>query len=97
MALHITNINELNNYNVELVEAKKDYDETINNLLLSIKETEDYWQGEDGDNFREQIYGVINKDLKAISKEFEAEIIYIKKLQMVLENAQEQIKSRLNG
>lgn len=97
MALHITNINELNNYNVELIEAKKSYDETIKKLLLSIKQTEDYWQGEEGNSFREQIYNVINKDLTAISNEFEAEIFYIKKLQQVLENAQEQIKNRLNG
>ena len=97
MALKVTNINELKYYKTQIEKARNAYDETIKGLTDSIKMTAVYWQGFDGDQFRSNLYSLIGKDLNCISKEMTAEIEYINKLIAVLENAQEQIKSRLNG
>ncbi len=97
MALKITNINELKYYKAQIEKTKNAYDDTITNLTDTVKMTALYWQGADGDEYRSRLYSLVGNDLNCISKEMEAEIQYIDKLIVVLENAQEQIKSRLNG
>ena len=97
MALKVTNIDELKYYKDKLQKSKNEYDETINKLLDTIKVTAIYWQGVEAEEFRLYLYSLIGKDLNCISKEMEAELNYVNKLAMVLENAQEQVKNRLNG
>ena len=97
MALGYTNIEELKSYKEELVKTKDVYDDTIDNLMDVVKMSAIYWQGIEGNLFRAKLYGLIGADLNSISSEMKAEIEYINKLIIVLENAQEQIKSRLNG
>lgn len=97
MALKVTNISDLKYYKDQLTKTKVSYDESIDKLIDTIKLSAIYWQGEDGNNFRENLYSLVGSDLKCISKEMNAEIDYLNKLIIVLENAQEQIKSRLNG
>jgi hypothetical protein len=96
MALRVTNINELKSYKDYLVKYKNAYDETIDRLVDSIKLSAIYWQGEDGSNFRDKLYSLIGTNLNSVSNEINAEIEYLDKLILVLENAQEQIKHRLN-
>ena len=97
MALKITDISELKYYKVELERTKLSYDEILNNLLNEIKSSALYWQGEDGDTVRERLYSLIEHELKCISKEINAEADYLGKIILVLENAQQQVKNRLNG
>ena len=97
MALKITNIDDIKNYKSELEKDKAAYDDVINKLTNIIKTSAAYWQGEDGDAFRERLYGFIANELNIISKEIGAEINYLGKVILVLENAREQIKSRVNG
>ena len=97
MALKTTNVNELKYYKSQLEKTKQLYEDTLDGLIDSVKMSAIYWQGLDGNNFRSKVYGLIGKDLNCISKEITAEIEYLNKLIIVLENAQEQIKSRLNG
>lgn len=97
MALKITNISDLKYYKGQIEKAKIEYDETIKNLMDTIKLSAIYWQGEDGNTFRDNLYSLIGIDLNTISKEMNAEIDYLNRYITILENAQEQIKSRLNG
>lgn len=97
MALKITDIAELKYYKVELERTKAAYDEVISNLLNTIKASALYWQGEDGNILRERLYLLIKYELQCVSKEINAEALYLGKIIAVLENAQEQIKNRLNG
>ena len=97
MALKVTDIGDLKRYKLQLDKINTSYDEVINNLLRTIKTSSLYWQGEDGDLFREKLYSLITYELKCISREINAESEYLGKIVLVLENAQEQIKNRLNG
>ena len=97
MALKITDLAELKYYKIQLERTKASYDEVINNLYKTIKNSALYWQGEDGNIFRRKIYSLLKYELLCISKEMNAEIEYLGKIILVLENAQEQIKNRLNG
>ncbi len=97
MALKTTNVNELKYYKSQLEKTRKLYEDTIDSLIDTVKMSAIYWQGFDGNDFRLKVYGFIGKDLNCISKEINAEIEYLNKLIIVLENAQEQIKNRLNG
>ena len=97
MALGAVNIEELRSYRDELLKTKEVYDDTINSLMDVVKLSAIYWQGIEGSLFRAKLYGLIGADLNSISSEMNAEIEYINKIIMVFENAQDQIKSRLNG
>lgn len=97
MALKMIDLNELKYCQEELANNKLQYDEKIEELLDAIKMTAIYWQGDEGDKFRDKLYTLIGSNLNCISKEMKAEIDYTKKLIMVLENAQEQVKNRINS
>lgn len=97
MALQTININELKYRQDRLKKLKDDYDETLRNLLDEVKTIAFYWHGNDSSNLRSELYKLIGTDLNNISNEIEAEVNYIKRLILVLENADEQIKNRLNG
>ena len=97
MALQTININELKYRKDRLSSIKDNYDETINNLLDEVKMIAFYWQGSNSNNLRTELYKLIGKDLNNISNEINAEVEYLNKLILVLENADEQIKNRLNG
>ena len=97
MALKVTDIGELKYYRVQLSRSYESYDYVIKNILDSIKDSALYWQGEDGEVFRERLYSLVSHDLNCISKEIKAEADYLGKIITVLENAQEQVKNRLNG
>ena len=96
MALTITNIDELRNYKNQIEKTKISYDEKIDELTNTIKSTALYWQGEDGEVFRTNLYSLIDNDLKCLSKEMSAELEYLKKLIIVLESAQEDLMGRRN-
>ena len=96
MALKVTNLNELKYYKDSLAKCQNSYEETIDRLIDSIKLSAIYWQGEDGNEFRDKLYSLIGSNLNSVSTEMNAEIEYLEKLIVVLENAQEQIKHRLN-
>lgn len=97
MALQTLNINELKYRKDRLSSFKDNYDEVLNNLLDEVKMIAFYWQGSNSNNLRTELYKLIGNDLNNISNEINAEIEYLKKLILVLENADEQIKNRLNG
>ena len=97
MALQTLNINELKYRKDRLSSFKDNYDEVLNNLLDEVKMIAFYWQGSNSNNLRTELYKLIGKDLNNISNEINAEVEYLKKLILVLENADEQIKNRLNG
>ena len=97
MALQTISINELKYRKDRLSSFKENYDEVLNNLLDEVKMIAFYWQGSNSNNLRTELYKLIGNDLNNISNEINAEIEYLKKLILVLENADEQIKNRLNG
>lgn len=97
MALQTININELKYHQDKLSSLKDSYDETLRKLLDEVKMIALYWQGNDSATLRNDLYKLIGSDLNIISSEIEAEVEYINKLILVLENASEQIKNRLNG
>ena len=97
MALKVTDLGEIKYYKVQLERTKNAYDEVINNLLKTIKDSELYWQGEDGNLMRSKLYSLISNELRCISKEINAEADYLGKIILVLEEAQEQVKGSLNG
>ena len=97
MALQTINLSELKYRQDRLTSLKDSYDETLNNLMDEVKMIAFYWQGNDSSLLRNELYKLIGTDLNNISNEIEAEIDYIKRLILVLENANDQIKNRLNG
>jgi uncharacterized alkaline shock family protein YloU len=97
MALQITDINVLKNSEVEISKAKAEYDDILKNLENAVKSTENSWNDKDGVEFRTKVLNLINNDLKEMSMEMEFEINYLKKIAMVLENAQQEIKKRINN
>lgn len=97
MALKVTDIGELKYYKMQLKRTKDSYDDVIRNIMSTIKNSSLYWQGEEGENFRSNLYSLVSRDLNCISKEINAEVEYLGKIVNVLENAQEQIKNRMNG
>lgn len=97
MALKVTDIGELKYYKIQLNRTKVAYDEVLRELINTIKNSALYWQGEDGDAFREKLFGLLSRDMACISKEINAEAEYLGKIIFVLEEAQEQVKNRLNS
>ena len=97
MALQVTNLDVMKKSEIDITEAKNSFDETTNNLRKSIKTMELYWNDRDGYELREKMLGFIDSNIKNISEEMENEIKYIKKVYMILENVQEQVKNRLNS
>ena len=96
MSLTVTNIESIKNSKDKIISAKKSYDETLKILSHTIKFTEFSWQGKNADDFRTAVNNLIQGDLESVSKELEVEINYLTKLSTVLENAEEQVKQRLN-
>ena len=96
MALKITNVNELKYYKDGLIKCQNTYEEITNKIIDAIKLSAIYWQGEDGNEFREKLFSLIKSNKSIYFTELDAEIEYVNKLIIVLENAQEQIKNRLN-
>ena len=96
MSLTITNIENVKNAKEKIKSAKKSYDESLKLLSHTVKFTEFSWQGKNADDFRTEVNKLINGDLENVSKELEVEINYLTKLSTVLENAEEQVKQRLN-
>ena len=96
MSLAVTNIENLKTAKQKIVEAKSNYDEAIKNLKQINKNTEITWQGKNADDFRAEVGKLLYGDLESISKEFEIEIRYLEKITTVLENAEDQVKQRLN-
>ena len=97
MSLQITNINNIKESSSLIVNAKNSYDTALKELVNAVKSTELSWTGEDAYNFRQEVYNIIVKELYSISDEMNIEATYLKRLTYVLENAQEQVKNRLNS
>lgn len=97
MALQISNINNLKESYALLSIAKSSYDNTLRDLANAVKNTELFWRGEDAFKFRRDLFEILTKNLLATTEEIDIEMKYLKKLSMVLENAQEQVKSKLNN
>lgn len=97
MSLQNANISEMKYYGNQIKKAKASFDESLKILRQTINFTKYSWQGQDAENFRDNVTSIINKNLSMISKEFELEIKYLEKVSSVLENAQDQVKKRLNS
>ena len=95
MSLQITNIEELKNSKVQITKEKELYQDTILDLENAIKETNITWNGNESDDFREKTLTLVDK-LKKVEDEMTYEINYLDKIIAVLENAQEQVKNKLN-
>lgn len=96
MALNITNINDLKTAKVKIMEARKNYEDTIKLLTDAVKSTEISWQGEDAYNFRHELLTIINNDLLTEQEEMDFEIQFLDKVSSTLENAQQEVKKRLS-
>ncbi len=97
MALNIINIDEIKRSELDIINAKKDFDTTLQLLKNTFKETEFFWQGEDANLYREKNNALIDKELNDTSLEMNYEINYLNKVSTVLKDAQEQVKNRLNS
>lgn len=97
MALQIANIGLMKKSSVDIENSKNTYDDTLKEIENAIKSTENSWNDQDGNDFREKVMLLLDNELKDISEEMEFEINYIKKVSTVLENAQEQVKNRINN
>ncbi len=95
MSLQITNIEELKNSKIQIAKEKELYQDTLLDLENAIKETQITWNGNESDDFREKTLAIVNK-LKNVENEMTYEVNYLDKIIVVLENAQEQVKNRLN-
>ncbi len=96
MSLTVTHIEALKNSTARIISAKKSYEDTLSVLKESIKFTEFSWQGKNADDFRTEVNKLITDDLESVIKELEIEINYLNKVTIVLENAEDQVKQRLN-
>lgn len=97
MALQIANIELMKKSSVDIAKAKDTYDDALKEIENAIKSTENSWNDQDGNDFREKVMLLLDNDFKDISEEMGFEINYIKKVSTVLENAQEQVKNRINN
>ncbi len=97
MALTIVNLDEIKKAELEISDAKTNYDDSLKLLKDTINNTINFWQGEDADLYRERVNHLIDNELSNASYEMEYEKAYLNKVSTVLENAQEQVKNRLNG
>ena len=97
MSLTVTNIETLKNSKSKIISAKKSYEDTLNVLKDTVKITEFSWQGKNADDYRAEVNGIIKDDLESVVKELEVEISYLNKITQVLENAEDQVKQRLNS
>lgn len=97
MALTIVNLDEIKKAELEINDAKTNYDESLKLLKDTINNTINFWQGEDADLYRAKVNHLIDNGLSNASYEMEYEKAYLNKVSTVLENAQEQVKNRLNG
>lgn len=96
MSLTVTNIESLKSASARIKAVKKSYDDTLKVLTDTIKITEFSWQGKNADDFRSEVNKLISEDIESVSKELEVEINYLTKVSAVLENAEDQVKKRLN-
>ncbi len=96
MSIQKSNISEMKYYSNQIKKAKTSFDDSLKLLKQTIAFTEFSWTGVEADEFRQNVSSVINNNLSKITKEFEIEIKYLDKVSSVLENAEEQIKKRLN-
>lgn len=96
MALQITNINELKVAKDNIKDAKESFDSTITVLKDNINSIQSYWQGEDAFNFQNKVISIIDNDLALELEEMAFEIKYLDRIISVLDNAQEEVKKRLN-
>ena len=96
MPIQKVNIGEMKYYSNQIKKAKTSFDDSIKLLKQTIAFTEFSWTGTEADEFRQNVSSIIKNDLSKISKEFEIEIKYLDKVSSVLENAEEQVKKRLN-
>ena len=96
MALQITNVNELKNAKTLIETSKKSYDESLDSLRNAIIEIQNYWQGEDSIEYQDKVLNLVNRELSHESTELEFEVKYLNRIITVLDNAQDQIKKRLN-
>ncbi len=97
MALQITDLSVLRSSVMEIKNAKSEYDEILKNIIDAVKSTETAWNDKEGIEFRTKVLNLLEHDLKDMSLEMEFEVNYIKKITMVLENAQQEIKKRINN
>ena len=97
VALQITDLSVLKSSEAEIRAAKAEYDEILKNIENAIKSTENAWNDKEGIEFRTKVLNLLEHDLKDMSTEMEFEVNYIKKITMVLENAQQEIKKRINN
>lgn len=97
MALKVTNISDLKNSELKIKEAKNSYLEALNGITDAVKSTELFWQGEDAYKFRREIYSLIKTDFNDVKEELEFEELFLNRVRTTLENAQEEVKKRLNS
>ena len=97
MAFREINLNELDEYYKQIQKYSTEYNECLEELINTIRMTAVYWRGEEGDTFRDKIYTLVGSSFDGVSKEMNVEMEYIKRLKVVLESAQEQIKNRINS
>ena len=96
MALQITNVNELKVAKDNIKESKESFDSSLTTLSDNIKTLQNYWQGEDGYNYQTKVMNIIDNDLALVSEEMAFEVKYLDRITSVLDNAQEEVKKRLN-
>ncbi len=97
MSLTVTNIENLKTAKSKIISAKKSYEDTLEIIKNTVKFTEFSWQGKNADDYRAEVNEIIDKDLESVVKELEIEINYLNKITQVLENAEDQVKQRLNS
>lgn len=96
MALHITNIDQLKKSKLAIENAKQSYSEHLDILKNAVIEIRDCWQGEDSLEFQNKLIEIIKDNLALELSEMDFEVRYLNKITTVLENAQDQVKKRLN-
>lgn len=95
MALQIANISEIKEIESAIKDAKNNYDEALKNLKNAVSKLDEMWKGQDADVLRNKINELVNNEFTETSNELEFEINYLSKIAFTLQNAQEQIRSRL--
>lgn len=97
MALKVMNINDLKNSELKIKEAKNSFEEALKGITDAVKSTELFWQGEDAYKFRQEIYSLIKTDFNDVKEEMEFEELFLNRVRTTLENAQQEVKKRLNS
>ena len=96
MALQITNIDRLKNSKIIIEKAKTSFEEEMKILNDATIEIGNNWQGEDSSVIQNKIVDIINKELTNEKGEMMFEMKYLDRIIFVLENAQNEVKKRLN-